>query len=104
MTELIVLGSECAISDQFLDLIRETAEELNIDFTIRKIEDEHLISGWGVSQGCLLGYCPGCRSVATEDPDKKFTPALIVDGKLKTHGGYHGKKEIINVLKNEGDN
>lgn len=104
MTELIILGSECAVSDQFLDIISETAKNLNIEFTIRKISDESEISRWGVSQGCLLGYCPGCHSIAAETPSEKFTPALVVNGELKTHGGYHGKEEIERILKNEGDN
>ncbi len=100
MTELIILGSECAVSDQYLDIIVETAESLKIDYSIRKIEDESEMSRWRVNQGCLLGYCPGCHSVAAENPAEKFTPALVVNGVLKTHGGFHGKEEIIKALKN----
>lgn len=103
MTELIILGSECAVSDQFTDLISETAEKLGLEFSIRKIEDEAEIARWGVRQGCLFGYCPGCHSVAAENPAQKFTPALVVNGVLKTHGGYHGEEEIIKALKNQGE-
>ncbi|MDC7225726.1 MAG: hypothetical protein PQJ61_03055 [Spirochaetales bacterium] len=100
MTELIVLGSECAVSDQYMELIIEAAEESGLEYTIRKIENAEEIEKWGVQQGCLLGYCPGCHSIATESPDIKFTPALVVNGELKTHGGYHGKEEIMKTWTN----
>ena len=100
MLELIVLGSECAISDQYMDLVTEAAEESQIKYSIRKIEDADEIEKWGITQGCLLGYCPGCHKIAADNPDQKFTPALVVNGEVKIHGGYHGKEEIKNTWTN----
>lgn len=100
MLELLVLGSECAISDQYTDLVIEAAEESGIKYSIRKIENTVEIESYGVQQGCLLGYCPGCHRIASENLEQKFTPALVVNGEVKTHGGYHGKEEIKKLWTN----
>ncbi len=95
-----MLGSDCAVSDQYMDLVIEAAEESRIEFTIRKITDITEIEKFGVHQGCLMGYCPGCHKIAAENPEQRFTPALVVNGKVEMHGGYHGKEEIKKIWTN----
>lgn len=97
--EIIIIGSACAVSDGYMEFVEKIADELNLDFTIRKTESEEDAEIYGIELNCLLGYCPGCHALKRENPDVKQTPALVIDGELVFHSGYPGNDAINTILK-----
>lgn len=95
---LTILGSPCAISDMYYDIVQETAQRLNLDFSIQKTETEEEAACYGVEIACLYGYCPGCAAMSTENPESRLTPALAIDGKLVFHSGFPGEAALKAAL------
>jgi hypothetical protein len=93
-----ILGSPCAVSDQYMEYVREIADAIKLNYTIEKIEDEIIIQGYGVQIACLLGYCPGCSSMAKENPGVKQVPSMVVNEELVFHSGFPGDDIIKSVF------
>ena len=72
-----ILGTGCAKCDKLEALTREAVTELGIEAEIIKVKELSKIINYGVM----------------------LTPALVIDGVVKTAGKVPGKAEIINWLK-----
>ena len=83
---LRLYASVCARNDFYLDRIRDTADALELDYTLEKVLDEDVIEAAGLQVSCLFAYCPGCRAlhaeITADDPTARCTPALEADGQL----------------------
>jgi small redox-active disulfide protein 2 len=71
-----ILGIGCAKCQRLEENAREAASELNIDFHIEKVKDMQQIMAFGVM----------------------VTPALVVDGVVKTAGRVPGVEDIKKLL------
>jgi small redox-active disulfide protein 2 len=70
--EIKVLGPGCARCEQVEKLIREVLAEISVEATVNKVKDFKQIASYGV-----FG-----------------TPAVVVDGKVKSVGKIPKKEEI----------
>ncbi len=70
--EIKILGPGCPKCDKTYELVKETAAEEGVDAQIEKVTDLMEIAGYGV-----LG-----------------TPAVVVNGDVKSVGKIPGKEEI----------
>lgn len=96
--DIKILGSLCATSDYYFDLVKDIAEVLNLNYTIEKIIDSEVMSKYSVAIGCLYGYCPGCNFVNTDDVGEKYTPALVINGELKIYSCFPEKEVFKGIL------
>jgi len=96
--EIIVLGSDCAVSDGYLEFVEKIAIELDLDYSMRKTNTEEAAAEFGVVLNCLLGYCPGCHSLKRDNPEVMQTPALVINGGLVFHSGYPGNAAVRSAL------
>ncbi|MBF7097369.1 thioredoxin family protein [Alkalibacter mobilis] len=85
--DIKILGSRCAISDEYYEAVESIVKKMGLDHSIQKIEDEDLMKAYDVTINCMYGYCPGCK-YNNEGSNKKHTPALVVDGELKIHSEF----------------
>ena len=99
--EIKILGSSCAVSEYYLELVEKIVSELNLDAIVTRIDDEAVVNSYGVIVNCLFGYCPGCHS-NNLDNDEMNVPALALDGKVIFHSVVPPKAELIEVLKKAG--
>lgn len=76
MRKIQILGSGCAKCKKLEEWSRKAAEELGIQCQIEKIQDVDEITGFGVL----------------------FTPALAVDGVVKTSGRVPTVEEIKKLI------
>lgn len=76
MKEIKVLGPGCMKCVQLFNNAKQAAEELNLQYQIEKITDIQKIMDYGVM----------------------MTPALVVDGEVKTVGKVPSVDEIKKVL------
>lgn len=97
--EIIILGSQCQTMDYYLQHVEKVANEFNIEYSIDKIMDYNKIHEYGVDLGCLMGYCPGCNFLEREK-GIRYTPALVINGKVKLHSCFPSKEQIEEVLNN----
>lgn len=67
-----ILGTGCAKCEKLEHLAREAVKELNSDAEITKVKDLNAIMAYGVM----------------------ITPALVVDGEVKSAGKLPSKEEI----------
>ncbi len=74
--EIKVLGPGCAKCNKLEKIIKETVDELNIDATVEKITDMLIISEYDVIA----------------------TPAIVVNGEVKTAGKIPKKNDIKSWL------
>jgi small redox-active disulfide protein 2 len=74
--QIKVLGSGCSKCNQLLESTKKAAEELGLDCEIEKIEDFLRLAEFGVM----------------------ITPALVVDGKVKTTGRVPPVPEIKELI------
>lgn len=93
-----ILGSICATSDFYMELVEKAAARLGLDYTIEKIIDPEILDKYNVSIGCLYGYCPGCNTVNEDEPDKMHTPALAVNGSVRLHSCFPEEEEFEKIL------
>lgn len=96
-----ILGSECAISDEYLKNVKKIAEELNYEFSIEKIIEEEKMEKYGVTINCMYGYCTGCNWI-NKDTDDKHTPALVIDDELVLSNLYPMDDVFVEALKRFG--
>lgn len=96
--DIKILGSLCATTDYYFDLVKEIAEELNLNYTIEKIIEPEIMSKYSVTIGCLFGYCPGCNFVNKNDVEEKHTPALVINGELRVHSCFPEMKIFRGIL------
>lgn len=77
--KLEILGSGCAKCARLEELVRQAASELGIEADIVKVKDIERIMNYGVM----------------------ITPALVVDGEVKTAGKIPSLGEIKQILSEE---
>lgn len=76
MRKLKILGPGCKNCERMAELVEEVANDLNIKYTLEKVEDINEIMGYGVV----------------------MTPALVVDGHVKVSGRVPSFDEIKGML------
>lgn len=76
MKELLILGTGCNKCDRLEKLTREAADELNLEYELRKVGQINDIIAYGVM----------------------VTPALVVDGNVKCVGKVPSLDEIKGYL------
>jgi small redox-active disulfide protein 2 len=79
MHKIEVLGPSCSKCDNTFEKVKQVLDELNLEAELTKITDVFEIIDRGVS----------------------FTPALIIDGKIKFQGKAPSRGEIKNLLLEE---
>jgi len=99
MKEILVLGSNCMKSSYYRDMVQDIVDGMNLDLDVKKIIDPLEIEDYGIEVGCSNSYCPGCNFVNI-GKDEKYTPALVVDGKVVFHSSFPSKGEFEDMLKN----
>jgi hypothetical protein len=96
-----ILGSKCAISDEYLEAVDKIASRMGLDYTIEKIEDESLMENYEVTVECMYGYCPGCK-FNHEGSTDKHAPAMVIDEELVLHSEFpidEVFEEVLNKFK-----
>lgn len=78
--EIKVLGPGCAKCHKTADVVKEAAAEAGAEANIEKVTDVMKIAGYGV-----FG-----------------TPAVVVDGEVKSVGKVPSKEEVKKWLKTQG--
>ena len=76
MIRIQILGSGCAKCNQLAEITDGAAREMEIEYTLEKVTDLDAILDFGVM----------------------ITPALVVDGVVKTSGRVPPKSEIKKML------
>ena len=76
MKEIRVLGTGCPKCKKLEEVTRSIAEDMKIDFNLEKVTDLDKIMDYGVM----------------------MTPALVVDGEVKTAGKIPGIEDIKTML------
>ncbi|PLX32920.1 MAG: hypothetical protein C0604_04475 [Clostridiales bacterium] len=99
MKEILVLGSHCMKSSYYRDMVQYIADGMNLDLEVKKIIDPLEIEHYGIEVGCSNSYCPGCNFVNI-GKDEKYTPALVVDGKVVFHSSFPSRHEFEDMLRN----
>ena len=77
MKKIQVLGTGCSKCEKLAESTRSAAEEMGIEFEIEKVTDINEIMNFGVM----------------------MTPALAVDGEVKSAGKVPSAEEIKGLLK-----
>lgn len=98
VVDIKILGSICATSDYYYELVEQAAQKLKLVYKIEKIIDPEILDNYDVSIGCLYGYCPGCNTVNEDEPDKMHTPALVVNGKVRVHSSFPDEEVFEKIL------
>ena len=80
MKKLHVLGTGCAKCNQLMEVTTKASEELALDCEIEKVTDLLRFADFGVM----------------------VTPALVIDGKVKTRGRVLPIEEMKRLLGEEG--
>lgn len=76
MKKIQVLGMGCPKCTKLAENAEAAAKEMGIEYEIEKIKDINVISGFGVM----------------------LTPALVIDGEVKTAGKVPSVEEIVDIL------
>ncbi len=76
MVDLKILGGGCDKCRKLAENAEAAARDLGLEYRIEKISDLKAITGYGAM----------------------MTPALVIDGKLKTEGKVATTEEIKNLL------
>jgi small redox-active disulfide protein 2 len=76
MKQILVLGTGCPKCKKMAELSEQAAQEMGIDYELRKIEDINQIMSFGII----------------------MTPALVVDGEIKVTGKVPSSEEIKKLL------
>lgn len=76
MKKIQVLGMGCAKCNKLEENVRTAAQQLGIEYEIEKIKDINVITGFGVM----------------------LTPALVIDGQVKSAGKLLTVDEIRDML------
>jgi len=76
MKKIQILGTGCAKCKKLAEGAEKAAKDLNIDYTLEKVTDLNRIMDFGVM----------------------VTPALVVDGELKTEGKVPSVGELKSIL------
>jgi len=84
MKEILVLGSHCMKSSYYRDVVQKIVDEMKLEIH-------------GVEVGCSNSYCPGCNFVNL-GKEEKYTPALVIDGKLVAYSSFPSQEEFIALL------
>lgn len=71
-----ILGTGCPKCKKLYESARQAVEEAGIDASIEKVEDMNKISSYGVF----------------------MTPALVIDGEVKSSGKVLKSKDILKLL------
>lgn len=99
MLNIKILGSQCAVSDYYQEVVEKTAQELGLAYRIEKIEAEDILRReYNVYVGCLIGYCPGCNHAPRDSATDRYTPALVLNGKLVLHSRFPDESEFRKLL------
>ena len=77
MKNIIILGTGCAKCNKLYDTAKEAVKALGESHTVNKVTDIQEIMKYGVA----------------------MTPALVIDGEVKTVGRVPSVDEIKNMLK-----
>ena len=97
MKEILVLGSHCMKSSYYRDVVQKIVDEMKLEIHVEKIIDSAKIENFGVEVGCSNSYCPGCNFVNL-GKEEKYTPALVIDGKLVAYSSFPSQEEFIALL------
>jgi small redox-active disulfide protein 2 len=76
MKKIQILGTGCAKCKKLAEQAEKAAQELGIDYEIKKVTDIMEIASFGVM----------------------MTPGLVIDGKVKTTGKITSSEEIKKLL------
>lgn len=76
MKNIIILGTGCAKCNKLYDTAKEAVKTLGKSYTVNKVTDIQEIMKYGVA----------------------MTPALVIDGEVKTVGRVPSVDEIKNML------
>jgi small redox-active disulfide protein 2 len=76
MIQVKVLGPGCARCRKLTENVKQAVEELGVDCTLEKVTDMAEITGFGIV----------------------MTPALVVDGEVKSSGRVISPEEIKQLL------
>jgi small redox-active disulfide protein 2 len=79
MKKIIILGTGCAKCEKLAGVAKEAAESAGIEYQLDKIQDIQEIMKYGVM----------------------MTPALVIDGVVRTVGKIPAIDEIKSMLKND---
>ena len=71
-----ILGSGCSKCKKQYEIVQQAIEQSGIEATVEKVEDINTISRYGIF----------------------MTPALVVDGEVKSSGKILKLKEVLDVL------
>ncbi|SFZ97488.1 redox-active disulfide protein 2 [hydrothermal vent metagenome] len=78
--EIKVLGSECCSNcDTQMKIVKSALEATGISATVEKVEDMVEVMNYGVMS----------------------TPAIVIDGEVKTRGKVLREQEVIDLLKEQ---
>ena len=77
MKKIEVLGPGCAKCEKLMALTRDAVDELKLECELVKVKDIQVIMNYGVM----------------------MTPALVVDGEVKTIGKVPSLEEIKEIIK-----
>lgn len=77
LMKIEILGPGCAKCKKLFELTHKVVKEAGIEATIEKIDDFNIIAGYGVF----------------------LTPALVVDGQVKSSGKLLKESEILKALR-----
>jgi small redox-active disulfide protein 2 len=77
MKKIEVLGTGCPKCNKLMETVEKTAREANIPIDLRKVTDIQEIIGYGVA----------------------MTPALVVDGKVRSMGNIPSREQMLEFLK-----
>ncbi|NTW71431.1 MAG: thioredoxin family protein [Eubacteriaceae bacterium] len=97
MLNIKILGSACAVSDEYMEVVENLAKSKGLEFFIEKITEEELMKPYGVTVDCMYGYCPGCK-FNHEGSKGKHTPALVINEELKLHSIFPMDDIFIEIL------
>lgn len=97
MLDIKILGSACAISDEYLETVEKLVKEKGLDYTIEKIIDEEKMKPYDVTIECMYGYCPGCY-FNHKDSKGKHTPALVINGELLLYNNFPEDEVFVEII------
>lgn len=76
MKKIEILGSGCPKCNKLEELSRKAADELGIEYDVRKVKDINTIMDYGIM----------------------ITPALVVDGEVKVAGKVPTLEEVKDLI------
>ena len=95
--EVIVLGSDCVMTQKYVELVKRRLDALRRYGVVVASTDAEVHDHYGVQDRCKPGICPGCGFLF---PMKgAYLPALVVNGKVELHSRFPSVNEVNVILK-----